>query len=1177
MESALGPRLLKSADFLPLEGRVQEMTGGRAGAGVEFRMRRSMTLRTGPRYGRTRACVALLGVVLGGCADADRKGSSTDRVDITMEALSNASLTVIPGAVSIPATVQRQFVAVLTNGGHPSLPSGVVWSISDPSVASIDSNGLVTAKGPGPVTTTVTAAYRSLTAAARLTITAATLTSISVTPAARSIHIGTHARLAATGTFTGGRRFALGSDITWASRDTSRATVDSTGRVTGVSAGVATITATDNATGIYGEAVIKVDEAAVKSLLVSPPTASVGVGSTTPFTVTATFSDKSTQNVTEDATWSSTGGATVSNAATNAGVATGISVGQAIVSASLEGSSGTATLTIDDPTITLSGLTFRATQGIPFSSPVATFKDSDDLETPSTFTAQVDWGDGSPSTTGTITEPGAGTGNFVVSGQHTYTQPGPLFTVTVTLSAPAHTTTTGSFTATSQVVVQPELSVLPTATGAMVGVPLTTSVATLIDQNTTSDTASSFTITIDWGDGTTTAGAALQPAAGVPGEFDIVDASSPPHIYRGDGPLGPGPYTVTGTVSVVDNASSATASQTFTLTVGPELSLMPAATMATVGIPVNTPVATLSDGNTTSDTGSSFTIAIDWGDGTSTAGAALQPTAAPPGNFDIVDAALPPHIYRGDGLLGPGPYSVTGTVSVVYNATGATASQAFTLNVSPELSLESVPTRATIGIPVTAPVATLFDQNTASDNASSFTITIDWGDGTSTVGAAQEPFEAPPGEFDIVDASSPPHIYQDNGPLGPAPYTVTGTVSVVDKDSGATASQTFTMTVGSEVLLMAVATTATVGIPVTAPVATLSDGETDFDTELNFTITIDWGDGTSTAGVGLQQTGAPPGDLQIVDRSLPPHIYRGDGPLGPGPYTVTGTVSVVYNATGATESQTFTVTVSPELSLMPAATTATAGVPITGPIATLFDQNTSNDTVSSFSITIDWGDGTSTAGAAQQLGGVGSGEFGIVDASSPPHVYEASGPATSTVTVSVTDSLSGEVVSTQFMITVSGTGSSSDGATEQDAGTPEDTGTGGDAAASDGSAGTDGAPTGTGTGGTGGSGSGGAGGSSVCGPVTGSCNQPSEGVCFDYHYTGADVLSELQTSCTEGIGMTWSSSGCNKTGSSGGCQSINNYGCVVFWFYPPNNGLSTPYAVQQYCAEKNDGETYVSP
>lgn len=71
------------------------------------------------------------------------------------------------------------------------------------------------------------------------------------------------------------------------------------------------------------------------------------------------------------------------------------------------------------------GVNFVATQGIAATAPVATFIDHDATKTAASFTATINWGDGTPVSAGTVA---AISGGFSVSGTHTYAAPGSYVT-----------------------------------------------------------------------------------------------------------------------------------------------------------------------------------------------------------------------------------------------------------------------------------------------------------------------------------------------------------------------------------------------------------------------------------------------------------------------------------------------------------------------------------------------------------------------------------------------------------------------------------------------------------------------------------------------------------------------------------------------------------------------------
>jgi hypothetical protein len=100
----------------------------------------------------------------------------------------------------------------------------------------------------------------------------------------------------------------------------------------------------DNAVGSPQTAALTGSGIAVlKSIMVSPPTATTVVNQSTSFTATATYSDGTMKDITASANWSSSKN---SVATVSGGVATGVTNGTVIITASLSGVKGTATLTV---------------------------------------------------------------------------------------------------------------------------------------------------------------------------------------------------------------------------------------------------------------------------------------------------------------------------------------------------------------------------------------------------------------------------------------------------------------------------------------------------------------------------------------------------------------------------------------------------------------------------------------------------------------------------------------------------------------------------------------------------------------------------------------------------------------------------------------------------------------
>jgi len=252
------------------------------------------------------------------------------------------SIAVTPANLSIPKGAAQQFTATGTynDGSTQNLTNTATWSSSNASVATINSTGLATGLGNG--NSTIQAASGSVAGSTTLTVTAAVLSSIAVTPANPSIRKGTTQQFTATGSYSDGSTQNLTSSATWSSSNASVATINSTGLASGVGNGNSTIQATSGS--VTGSTTLTVTAAVLSSIAVTPANPSIRKGMTQQFRATGGYSDGSTQNLTSSVVWSSsnTSVATISSTGLASSVGTGSSTIQA-VSGSVTGST---TLTV---------------------------------------------------------------------------------------------------------------------------------------------------------------------------------------------------------------------------------------------------------------------------------------------------------------------------------------------------------------------------------------------------------------------------------------------------------------------------------------------------------------------------------------------------------------------------------------------------------------------------------------------------------------------------------------------------------------------------------------------------------------------------------------------------------------------------------------------------------------
>ena len=129
------------------------------------------------------------------------------------------------------------------------------------------------------------------------------LTSVSIMPASPSIAVGKTVQLTAVGGYDDGTSNKLTSNVTWSSSDSRVATISASGFLEGVSAGTATITASQ--LDKSGTTSVMITLSNMESIVVAPSSASIRAGATQPFTATAILNDGTSVDATNAVTWNS--------------------------------------------------------------------------------------------------------------------------------------------------------------------------------------------------------------------------------------------------------------------------------------------------------------------------------------------------------------------------------------------------------------------------------------------------------------------------------------------------------------------------------------------------------------------------------------------------------------------------------------------------------------------------------------------------------------------------------------------------------------------------------------------------------------------------------------------------------------------------------------------------------
>ncbi|HEX8710663.1 MAG TPA: Ig-like domain-containing protein [Terracidiphilus sp.] len=273
--------------------------------------------------------------------------TGTGSVTVTQPVLKAINVGIPSPSLTAGATEQLSATGAYSDSSTQDLSSQVTWQSSDATIASVSSAGLVRGLKKGSVT--ITATLNSVSGTGSVTVSAAALSSISISPAVFTIASGQNKQLSAQAVYDDGSTADVTSQVAWSSATPTAATVDSNGLVTGVSAGSSVITASLDSKQSTAQAAVTA--AQLQSITVTPASASIATGQTQAFTANGIFSDGSTTDITNSVTWSSSA---ENIAAINAtGLATGVSAGSAkIVATSGSVLSSPVSLTVTPAVLT---------------------------------------------------------------------------------------------------------------------------------------------------------------------------------------------------------------------------------------------------------------------------------------------------------------------------------------------------------------------------------------------------------------------------------------------------------------------------------------------------------------------------------------------------------------------------------------------------------------------------------------------------------------------------------------------------------------------------------------------------------------------------------------------------------------------------------------------------------
>lgn len=264
----------------------------------------------------------------------------SDAATITVAASPVASVVVAPATSTVTTGETTALVATVQDArGVVVTDRPVSWKSSNVAVATVSATGVVTGVSPGSVTITATSETKS--GAATVIVTAVPVGSVTVAPTSKSLFVGGTTTLVATVKDVNG---AVVTDraVAWSTSDPLVATVSSSGVVTALAPGSATVTATSETKS--GSSAITVSPVPVAKVTVTPPTMALVVGQTS--TARAVLTDANGNVLTgRVVTWTSSNALIA--AVSSTGVVTGVAPGGPVfITASSEGWNGSTAVIV---------------------------------------------------------------------------------------------------------------------------------------------------------------------------------------------------------------------------------------------------------------------------------------------------------------------------------------------------------------------------------------------------------------------------------------------------------------------------------------------------------------------------------------------------------------------------------------------------------------------------------------------------------------------------------------------------------------------------------------------------------------------------------------------------------------------------------------------------------------
>lgn len=423
-------------------------------------------------------------LIVSGCGSNDTPTRRNDFTPLT-------SIEIVAPPAAIARLTSTPLVAIGNFSGLFSreITSEVVWSSSAPAVADFVHPGY-----PGRVSgleagsAELTASLQGVTASHTLTVSAATVTALNLTPDSPTIPRGLDCQFGLQGTFSDATTQDLTFDANWTSSDPAVATIDDDSDDRGLAESVAVGTTTITATFAESSAttVLTVTVAQLESIEVTPANPSVLGLSSGRFTAIGHYTDETSADITEQVIWESSNTAVASIAST--GTFKTDAPGTASIIATLNGVSAGTRLKVTGGVLT--GITLTPENPVLVKetlgrlTAIGTFSNGS-LTTTRDITGLVEWTVSAPGLAEVVT-PG---GNLALL--HALGTTPPLATVTIQANV-------GSITATTQLAITAPLLQGLTLLPVGLNLPVGASDRFKLTGNFSDGTFQDLTLDADW-------------------------------------------------------------------------------------------------------------------------------------------------------------------------------------------------------------------------------------------------------------------------------------------------------------------------------------------------------------------------------------------------------------------------------------------------------------------------------------------------------------------------------------------------------------------------------------------------------------------------------------------------------------------------------------------------------